>query len=183
MHWGSNGGCLIELCTPEGIQHITLGPGGKPMPKRNQGSMGRCAAVGRHSRQHEPWRRLRGAGRFLIEVGSASYSLYAKMMAYGIAFHEGDLGNWNLALNTAFCASIIYMSVSGLAMWWKRRPAGTFRLAAPPMPADMPLWKGAVLIALFLSLALPMVGLTVLAVLLFGIARVARIPALKRFMS
>lgn len=75
------------------------------------------------------------------------------------------------------------MSVSGLAMWWKRRPAGAFRLAAPPMPADMPLWKGAVLITLFLSLALPMVGLTVLAVLLFDIALVARIPALKRFMS
>ncbi len=122
-------------------------------------------------------------GQVLVDVGYADYSVYAKMMAYGIAFHEGDMGNWNLALNTLFCASIIFMSTSGLVMWWKRRPAGALRFAAPPLPHDMPLWKGAVLMTLLLSLAFPMVGLTLLAVLLFDILLVARIPALKRLMS
>ena len=122
-------------------------------------------------------------GRVLVDVGFADYALYAKMMAVGIAFHEGNFGNWNLALNTVFCLSIIFLSVSGLVMWWKRRPAGALRLAAPPMPQDMPLWKGAVLITLFLSLAFPMVGLTLLAVLLFDLVLVSRIPLLRRFMT
>jgi hypothetical protein len=40
---GANGGFVIELCTPEGIQHITLGPDGKPTPAGEQASMGDCA--------------------------------------------------------------------------------------------------------------------------------------------
>jgi uncharacterized iron-regulated membrane protein len=122
-------------------------------------------------------------GKVLADVGYADYSAYAKAMAYGIAFHEGDMGLWNLALNTVFCLSVIFLSVSGLVMWWKRRPSGAARLAAPPLPVDLPMWKGAVFLALVLSLAFPLVGLTLLAVLALDLVVLANVPALKRALS
>jgi uncharacterized iron-regulated membrane protein len=122
-------------------------------------------------------------GKVLADVGYADYSAYARMMAWGIAFHEGDMGNWNLALNTAFCLSVIFIAASGVVMWWLRRPAGARRLAAPPMPTNMPLWKGAVLVGLFVSMAFPLVGLTLIAVLALDVLVISRLPALKRAVS
>ena len=121
-------------------------------------------------------------GNVLADVRYADYSVYAKMMAWGIAFHEGDLGIWNLALNTVFCLGIIFVSVSGLVMWWKRRPAAV-RLGAPPRPAEIPYGKGALLVTLALSLAFPMLGLTFLAVILLDLLILSTIPPLKRLVS
>ena len=75
------------------------------------------------------------------------------MMAWGVAFHEGDLGLWNFGLNTLFCLAMIFLPLSGLLMWWIRRPERTLRLAAPPLPDDVPFVKGALLVTLLLSLA------------------------------
>ncbi|MGI9504180.1 MAG: PepSY-associated TM helix domain-containing protein, partial [Geminicoccaceae bacterium] len=102
------------------------------------------------------------SGAILAEVGFADYGLAAKSMAVGIALHQGDMGLWNTILNTIFCLSIVFLTISGVVMWWKRRPSGALRLAPPPLPVDLPLWKGAVFIALLLSLAFPLVGLTLL---------------------
>ena len=122
-------------------------------------------------------------GHVLADVGYADYSPYAKAMAWGIAFHEGDMGIWNLALNTAFCLSMIFIAVSGVVMWWLRRPSGARRLAAPPRPANLPLWKGAVLVGLFVSMAFPLVGITLLTLLALDLLVLSRIPALKRAFS
>jgi uncharacterized iron-regulated membrane protein len=121
-------------------------------------------------------------GNVLADVRYADYSVYAKLMAWGIAFHEGDLGAWNLALNTVFCLGIILMSVSGAVMWVKRRPTGA-RLGAPPRPADVPYAKGALLITLALSLAFPMLGLTLLAVMVLDLLILSTVPPLKRLVS
>ncbi|MCU0904082.1 MAG: PepSY domain-containing protein [Tabrizicola sp.] len=121
-------------------------------------------------------------GNVLADVRYADYSVYAKAMAWGIAFHEGDLGTWNLALNTLFCLAIVLVSVSGVVMWVKRRPAGA-RLGAPPRPEDLPYAKGALLITLALSLAFPMLGLTLLAVILLDLLVLSAVPPLKRALS
>lgn len=122
-------------------------------------------------------------GNVLADVQYADYSPYAKFMAWGIAFHEGDMGLWNIALNTLFCLSMIFLPVSGLVLWWKRRPAGALRLAAPPGPAELPKYKGVVLIAGLMSLAFPMLGLTILAVLALDVLLLANIPPLRRAFS
>jgi len=122
-------------------------------------------------------------GKKLVDVGWADYSLLAKGMAAGIALHQGDMGLWNLVFNTVFCLAVILISVSGVMMWWMRRPKQSFRLAAPPMPANMPLWKGAVFIMLLLSLAFPLVGLTLLTVLALDLLLLSRIPVLQRIFN
>ncbi|SOH95695.1 PepSY-associated TM region [Monaibacterium marinum] len=122
-------------------------------------------------------------GRILADVRFADYSIYGQGMAVGIAFHEGDMGWWNVILNTVFCLSVIFISVSGAVMWWKRRPSKAGRLAAPPMPRDMPLWQGAALVGLAVSLAFPLAGLTLLAVMALDVLILSRIPAMRRILT
>lgn len=125
----------------------------------------------------------RYTGRILADVRYADYSVYGKGMAVGIALHEGDMGPINVAFNTLFCLSVIFLSVSGLVMWWMRRPSGAGRLVAPAMPRDMPMWQGAMLVGLAVSLAFPMAGLALLGVLAFDQLILMRIPAVKRALS
>ncbi|MEX0300932.1 MAG: PepSY domain-containing protein, partial [Leisingera sp.] len=122
-------------------------------------------------------------GKILADVKFEDYSWAGKSMAVGIPFHMGLMGTWNFVLNVVFCLAVIFVSLSGVVMWLKRRPAGAARLAAPPVPADLPFWKGALLIGLFTSLAFPLVGITLLAVLAFDVLLVSNIPAMKRALT
>jgi uncharacterized iron-regulated membrane protein len=125
----------------------------------------------------------RYTGRVLADVGYADYSAAGKAMAVGVALHEGDLGLWNLVFNTVFCLSVIFISVSGVAMWWLRRPAGALRLAAPPVPGDLPLWKAAVVVMLAVSFAFPLAGLTLLVVLALDLLLFSRVPAIRNTLN
>lgn len=119
-------------------------------------------------------------GKVLADVRYADYGVAGKAMAVGIALHEGQLGLLNFALNAAFCLSVLLVCVSGVIMWWKRRPAGASRLAAPPVPQNVPLARGVVLIAVLLSMLFPMLGLTLLAVLAIDLALLSAMPGVKR---
>lgn len=123
------------------------------------------------------------SGHVLADVGFADYSPWAKAMAYGIAFHEGDMGVWNLALNTLFCLSMIFLPVSGLVMWWKRRPEKAFRLAAPPMPKGAAFWWGAAAVIVALGLAFPLGGVVIVAVVVLDLVLLRRVPVLRRVLS
>ncbi|MDP0929736.1 PepSY domain-containing protein [Paracoccus onubensis] len=122
-------------------------------------------------------------GNVLADVRYSDYSPYARAMAWGIAFHEGDMGVWNLVLNTVFCLSVILVSLSGLIMWWKRRPSDRTRLAAPPKPRDLPLWKGAAALVVTLGVLFPMGGLAILAVLIMDATLLRLLPNVKRAVS
>ena len=63
-------------------------------------------------------------GKILMDLQFADYPALGKAMAVGISFHEGDMGLWNLVLNTVFCLAVIFVCVSGIVMWLKRRPSG-----------------------------------------------------------
>lgn len=121
----------------------------------------------------------RYTGKVLADVAFADYSMPGKAMAVSIALHEGMLGTWNLVLNAAFCLFVIAVAVSGIVMWWTRRPSG-LRLGAPPSPAEVPFPRGALPIVLGLSMAFPVLGLTLLAVALLDWLLLSRVPALRR---
>ncbi|MEO3414378.1 PepSY domain-containing protein [Roseovarius sp. CAU 1744] len=125
----------------------------------------------------------RYSGQVLADVRFADYSLAGKAMAVGIALHMGTLGLWSVLANTLVCLTVIFLCVSAIVMWWMRRPAGVMRLAAPPMPSSMPLWKGAVLVGLLVSLAFPMAGITLLALMALDLLVISRLPGLQRLVS
>jgi uncharacterized iron-regulated membrane protein len=125
----------------------------------------------------------RYTGNVLADIPYADYSAYAKMMAWGIAFHEGDLGVWNKALNALFCLSVIFLAASGVVLWWKRRPAGAGRLAAPPRPANAPIWTTAAVIVVLIGIAFPMAGASLVVAIALDLLLIRHIAPLKRVLG
>jgi uncharacterized iron-regulated membrane protein len=103
-----------------------------------------------------------------------------RLVSYGISMHEGQLfGPLNQLFGLVVALGVIGMSVSGVVMWWQRRPTGS--LAVPPLPADRRLSRGIALAVLGLAAFLPLVAASLIAVALaeslwgrLGSARVGR---------
>ena len=122
-------------------------------------------------------------GNILADVRYEDYSLIGKFMAVGIALHMGTLGLWSVLANSVICLSVLFLCVSSVVMWWKRRPNGTSRLLAPALPKNMPLWQGAVLVGLVLSMAFPLAGITLMSLIALDMFILSRVPILKRALS
>jgi len=126
----------------------------------------------------------RYTGKILAKVTFDDYSLAGKVMAVSIPIHMGLVTIWNLIINTLICLSVIALSITGLVMWWKRRPANSgFKLSAPPMPKNLPHWKNAMFIMLLVSLFFPLVGITLIVVLALDILVFSKIKVLKNIFS
>ncbi|MDR6820852.1 putative iron-regulated membrane protein, partial [Neorhizobium sp. 2083] len=126
----------------------------------------------------------RYSGKILADMKFADYSVPGKAMAVGIALHEGDLGGgWNVALNTVFCLSVIFLSVSGIVMWWKRRPSGATRLVAPVVSEKMAVWKTGAFVMVAVSLLFPLTGIVLVSVLALDMLLIRHVKPLKRALS
>jgi uncharacterized iron-regulated membrane protein len=122
-------------------------------------------------------------GAVIGRGGWKEYGPMARAMAAGIPLHMGSLGWWSLAGASVVCLSVIALSLSGLIMWWLRRPARGWRLAAPPRPdpARVPLatWATAVI----LGVLFPLAGATLVAVAVLDWTVVRRLPALRQLLN
>lgn len=125
----------------------------------------------------------RYTGRVLADVAFADYSVVAKGMAIGIALHQGDIGLWSAWANIVACLAIVLLCVSGVVMWWIRRPAGSGRLVAPSVPAQTPLWKGGAIVMVLTGLAFPLAGGMMLAAIVLDYVLISRWPQLKAALS
>lgn len=72
-------------------------------------------------------------GQVLFRNGWEQLPLLSRATAVGIPFHRGEFGVWNQVLLALCALAGVFSVVSGLVMWWKRRPTG--RLAAPKLAA------------------------------------------------
>lgn len=103
------------------------------------------------------------SGAVLADVRWQDYGPVAKTVETGVMLHEGKLfGLANQLLMAAVCLLIIFSSVSGLVLWWKRRPAGRF--GVPPLRHDLPRWKTAIGVMIVLGVIFPLVGASLLLV-------------------
>jgi len=123
------------------------------------------------------------SGKILADVRFEDYSIAGKAMAVGIALHMGTLGLWSVIANTLVCLAVIFLCVSSVVLWWKRRPANAGRLSAPPMPKELPLWQGAVLVGLAVSMAFPMAGIALLSVLALDVLILSKLPRLRQSLT
>jgi uncharacterized iron-regulated membrane protein len=103
-------------------------------------------------------------GNILADVRLKDYPFVGKLMAWGIALHKGTAGLWNLVFNLAYLALVIFACISGVVMWWKRRPVG--QLGSPKYPRDYKVPAGVLGLGAVLSVLFPLGGL---AVVLFAI--------------
>lgn len=125
----------------------------------------------------------RYSGKILADVPYGDYPLLGKAMAWGIGLHKGQAGPVNFWGNMAYLVLVVFLCVSGVVMWWLRRPAGATRLAAPPLPHGMPMWKGALVVALLTAIAFPMAGVALLAVMVVDFLVLANLPVLRRLLN
>jgi len=122
------------------------------------------------------------SGAVLTDVRFADYGLMAKGITIGIALHEGRLfGLANQLLGTITCIGVMLMAVSSYFMWRKRKPQG--KLGAPGRSKDKKATIGVLLIMLVLGALMPLVGLSLIVVLLLDLLIIRRIRPLKIWFS
>jgi len=116
------------------------------------------------------------SGAALFASGWTQMPVLAQATALGIPFHRGEFGAWNQVLLALAALAAIFSVVSGIVMWWQRRPRG--RLAAPSLERAhvrrVPVWIWA--LAAGLSLALPVFGCSLLLFASLEAVRLLRRP-------
>jgi len=113
------------------------------------------------------------SGRTLFASDWDRLPLLARATALGIPFHRGEFGVWNQVLLGLAALAAIFSVVSGLVMWWQRRPRG--ELAAPSLERrhlrGVPPWLW--LLATGLAIALPVFGWSLLLFVVLESLRLA----------
>ncbi|MBA1202980.1 PepSY domain-containing protein [Pseudomonas capeferrum] len=100
-------------------------------------------------------------GKVLADVRWQDYGPVARATEMGVMLHEGKMfGPVNQLIILLVCLMILLGAVSGLVMWWKRRPANG--LGVPLLRHDLPRWKVATAVMLVLGIGFPLVGVSML---------------------
>jgi uncharacterized iron-regulated membrane protein len=112
----------------------------------------------------------------------AQKPLLDRVIGYGVAAHEGQLFGWfNQALGLFTAFSSILLGISSAVLWWNRRPSGSLGAPRAAAPARMPLFLYAIIAVL--GVLLPLLGISLLSVLLLEYTVLRRIPALGKFIG
>jgi uncharacterized iron-regulated membrane protein len=121
-------------------------------------------------------------GEVINQATWDDHSTTAKAVALGIRLHQGELfGTFNLLLMLTGALAVIWMSFSAAVMWWQRRPQG--RLGVPAQPANWKIPRGIAAIILLLAILLPLVGASLLLVLLLEQTVLKRLPRVREWLG
>jgi uncharacterized iron-regulated membrane protein len=105
-------------------------------------------------------------GAVLKRQDFGSRPLLDRIIGTGVAAHEGQLFGWlNQLLGLLTALGLMAMSIGALVLWWQRKPAGA--LGAPrPLPPAGGFAFGLVGLLVALGIVLPLLGISMIAVLL-----------------
>ncbi len=123
------------------------------------------------------------AGTVTSRQNFSQRPLIDRLVGIGVAAHEGRLfGLANQLLGLFTAVGLVAACVSAVVLWWQRRPATV--LGAPPPrrnPRTVPVWLWGPIV--LVGLLLPLMGLTLIAVLGLEWLVLGRIPATRRFLG
>jgi uncharacterized iron-regulated membrane protein len=120
-------------------------------------------------------------GEVLADVRWNDYGLVPKTVELGVVVHMGKYFGLANQLLMLFAALVtILLSATGDVMWWLRRPKGVGLVGAPALSAYVQHWRVPLAIVAILGIAFPLVGISLILVLLLDYLVLSRIPALKR---
>jgi uncharacterized iron-regulated membrane protein len=114
-------------------------------------------------------------------VGDFRYGQFGAMAQatdLGIALHEGrQFGLVNQVLALLGTLALLLSCATAIVMWRKRRPKG---IGAPRRAPNRRLGTGVVAITLGLGVFFPLLGISILALLIFDFVLVKHVPPLRR---
>ncbi|MET3723537.1 PepSY-associated TM helix domain-containing protein [Sphingomonas trueperi] len=121
-------------------------------------------------------------GKLLSRKEFAQRRLVDRLVGYGVAIHEGQAFGWlNQLLNLLTALGLILLAVSSVVLWWRRRPEGV--LGAPragePRPAALAFFA----LVISLGLFLPLMGISLLAVLVVERLVLVHLPGVRRWLG
>ncbi|MEY8348975.1 PepSY domain-containing protein [Bacillus cereus] len=103
------------------------------------------------------------SGELISKIDYRDYGLFAQWFSYGIPLHEGHLFGWpNKILCLLTTLSLLLLIYFGVKMWLARKPKG--KLGAPLKQKDKKSILAFILIMIFLGIAMPLFGLSVLII-------------------
>ena len=103
------------------------------------------------------------SGKVLARANWDDHPVSAKAVALGIRLHQGELfGPANLILMLLGALATVWLSATGVIMWWRRRPQGKF--GVPELPVDWRLPRGVAVITIVLAVGFPLVGASLILV-------------------
>jgi uncharacterized iron-regulated membrane protein len=105
-----------------------------------------------------------------------------RVIGTGIAAHEGQLfGVANQMLSLFTTIGLVTLSLSGLVMWWRRKPEGV--LGAPVQIRRVPFSVGLIVLLVALGLYFPFLGGSIILVAVTERFLLRRIPATQRWLG
>ncbi len=186
-HRGQHGGgtgvdlqALDRLVTP--VAALNLAPPVRIIPPSKKSPRWTAQSLSQDRRQRVSLVLDEAHGTIVERKNFADKKLLDRIIGIGISIHEGQMFGWlNQLLGLATALALTTLGVSGYVMWWKRRPQGL--LGAPPALAGSRVSPLLLVIAAVLGLLLPMLGLSMIAVLLAERWLLRRIPATRTFLG
>lgn len=122
------------------------------------------------------------SGKVLADYRFDDYGPMAKIISTGITLHKGThFGLPNQLAGLIVCLGIVAIVITGLIMWWKRKPP--HQLGAPTLPKNFTLVRGVGILVIALGILFPLVGLSLIVVLLLDWLIIRRIPSLKKWLG
>lgn len=121
------------------------------------------------------------SGAVLADYRYDHYGFIGKIVAWGITLHKGtQFGFINQLISLLICLGIIFVAVSGVYLWWKRKPQKG--LGAPKAPSIKRM-KFFLVLLIGLGILFPLVGLSLLVVWLIDWVIIQRIALFKNFLN
>lgn len=107
-------------------------------------------------------------GKVVADIGYGQFGAGAKAIEWGIYTHQGtQFGTINRWVMLAGCVGVWLLAISGLMMWWKRRPPRLSRglIGAPLAPEGLKVRFAVLAIVLPLCLLYPLTGASLIVAL------------------
>lgn len=120
-------------------------------------------------------------GAVLADYRYQHYEPIGKLMAWGITVHKGlEYGLMNQLLLLLLCIGVIGVTISGVILWWKRKP--TEHIGAPKTP-DGKTAIGFMILMIIMGIIFPLVGLSLVFIILLDWLIIRRVQKLKKFFN
>ena len=119
-------------------------------------------------------------GRIISRQNFSDRLLLDRLIGVGVAAHEGQLFGWlNQFLGVLKAAGLVLMSVSATVLWLRRKTPDSI---GAPDPSGYRPARGVIALIVVLSLILPMLGLSVLLMLVLEYSVLRRSQAISRYL-